>query len=160
MIDRALDILNNAALWVGGLAILAITLLGGLDIISTFAFGQPIHTTYEATQTLMVLAVFLGLGMVYQNRGHISADIGYRALPPIGRRAADFLTLLLITGYFGALAWRGWQGAIRSWSIGEYSAGLVAFPVYPAKIALAVGATIAVMCCLADLLRGRRYYRE
>jgi TRAP-type C4-dicarboxylate transport system permease small subunit len=160
LIDRILHLLNTAALWIGGVAILAMTLLGGFDILSTLVLGQPIHTTHEATQTLMVLAVFMGLGMVHQNRSHISVDLGYHILPRIGKRLADLLILMLIAGFFGLLAWRGWQAAIRSWNIGEFTSGLVRFPVWPARFALATGASLAVLCCVLDLLRLRRYHGD
>ncbi|MGV6874086.1 TRAP transporter small permease [Pseudochelatococcus sp. B33] len=155
--DRVLHALNKAALYVGGLSILCITLLGGADILSTFIFDQPIHAVYEATQTLMVMSVFLGLGMVHLNRSYICVDLGFDAMPRLGKRFSELVSLLLMLLFFGALAWRGWSQALSSWRIGEYSTGIIAFPIYPARFALAIGSTIAVACCIVDLLKGGRF---
>ena len=157
--DRLFYALNKVALWVAGLSILGITLLGAVDILSTLLLGQPIHSVYEGTQTLMVMSVFLGLGMVHLNRSYISIDLGYDALPALGKRISELLTLILMLCFFGALAWRAWAQAFSSWQIGEYAAGIVAFPIYPARFPLAIGATLAIACSVADLLKRGRFRR-
>ncbi|MEX0408239.1 TRAP transporter small permease [Aquibium sp. LZ166] len=149
--------INRVTLFIGGLAILAITLLGGADIIVTLIFQRPIAGVFEATQTLMVVAVFLGLGMVHLNRSYISVDIAYDAMPSFGQRLSDTLTLLLMLCFFGALAWRGWGNALQSWRVGEYTSGIVQFPIYPAKFALAAGCTLAAISCVVDLVAGARF---
>jgi len=154
---RLLYRINMAALFVAGLSILAISLLGGVDILSTLIFSRPIHATYEATQTLMVIAVFLGLGMVHLHRSYISVDLGYDLMGRRAQRVSDIVTLLMMIVFYATLSWRGWQSAVHSWEIGEYSSGIVPFPVYPARFALAFGCTLALVCAAADLMRGGRF---
>lgn len=157
MIDKLIRAINGVALVMGGMAILAMTLLGGADIIATFILGKPLNAVFEATQTFMVIAVFLGLGAVHIHRSHICVDVGYDMLPKAGKRISELITLLLMLAFFSALASRAWTNALQSWKVGEYSSGIIAFPIYPAKFALAVGCTIAVLCCVVDLLRGGRF---
>jgi TRAP-type C4-dicarboxylate transport system permease small subunit len=157
MLRRLLHRTSQAALLVGGLAILAITLLGGFDILFTALLGRPIHGVFEATQTLMVITVFLGLAAIHINRSYIGVEVGYDLMPRWGKRASEALTLILMLGFFGTLAWRGWGNAVHSWRIGEYTSGIVQFPIYPAKFAIAIGCTLAVICCLVDLARGARF---
>lgn len=149
-----LALLNKVALWLSGLAILAMTIIGGLDVIGYAVFGHPIPGAYESTETLMVVVVFLAFGLLHQNRAYISVDLLYRRVGARGQRALDIFTLLLITLFFVVVAWQGWLLAWRSWEIGEYSVGLVGFPIYPSKFALAIGASLAVLACLVDLARG------
>lgn len=160
MLDTVLKRLNQATLMISGLAIVAMVLAGGLDVISGLVLSQPIPGAYEATETLMVFTVFLALGYLHQDRAYIAVDILYLRMGPRGQRAVDLLTLVLMTGYFAVIAWRGWAVALRSWSYGEYSVGLIAFPLYPARFALALGATLAVVCCLADLAAGGRFRKQ
>lgn len=157
MVRRLLNRISRAALLVGGLSILGITLIGGFDIIATQVLGRPIAGVFEVTQTLMVIAVFLGLGAIHLDRSYISVEVGYDALPRLGKRLSEALTLLLMLGFFGVLAWRGWSNALQSWRVGEYTSGIVQFPIYPAKIAIAIGCTVAVACCLLDLATGARF---
>lgn len=154
MIDRILSNLSRGAVWIAGASILLMTIMGGLDVLSTAILGRPIPSVYEATEVLLVLAVFLSLGVLHQTRANVSVDIVYLRLGRRSRRAVDLLTLVLMGGFFSVIAWRGWLMAYVSWEIGEYSVGIIPFPVYPAKFALAVGASLAVILCLVDLLRG------
>ena len=55
---------------------------------------------------------------------------------------------------FGLVAWQGWELAWASISVGEYAAGLVPFPLYPSKLALALGATLASAQALYGLVAG------
>jgi TRAP-type C4-dicarboxylate transport system permease small subunit len=160
MFAAILHRINQAALWLGGLSVLAMTLLGGADILSTYFLGRPIHSTYEATETLMVVIVYLGLGFVHVNRAHICVDVGYDKMNGFFKRISEIVTLALMLLFFTALAWRGWQQAFYSYRIGEYSSGIVAFPIYPARFALSVGATLAILCCIADLIAGGRFRRS
>lgn len=160
MIDRLLGLINRVALVFAGLAILAMALLGGSDIVFTYIVNRPIDGVFEVTQMLMVMSIFLGLGAVHLNRSHICVDIGYDLMPSWAKRASEMLTLLIMLGFFGALTWRAWGNAVHSWQIGEYTSGIVAFPLYPAKFALAIGSTIVVLFCLVDLLRGGRFRKS
>lgn len=146
---------NRAAIAICALAILSMTVLGGLDVISSAALGRPIPGTYELTESLLVLSVFLALGYLHQQRAYICVDILYDRLGFWKQRIADYISLLLITAVFAMMAWRAWGMAARSWDIGEYSVGLIQFPIYPSKIAFAAGCSLLVVCCLADLAKGR-----
>jgi TRAP-type transport system small permease protein len=159
MIDGILAKINTVLLFIGGLAILGMTLLGAADVISTLLFHQPVHSVYEGTQTLMVIAVFLGLGAVHQGRAYIAVDVIYVKMPKWFQDAVDYFTLFLMIVFFGYLSWRSWVAAIKSTEIQEYSVGIVLFPIYPAKIALALGVTLALLCCLADLVNGGKFRR-
>lgn len=160
MRNRLLRQINKITLWTAGFAILAMTLLGGLDVIGTVLLGYPIAGTYEATETLLVLSVFLALGFVHQERAHIAVDLFYWRMGTRSRWAIDVLTLVAMAYYFAVIAWEGWIKALESWQTGEYSVGLVQFPIYPARFALVVGASLAVLNCLVDLLEGGRFRRD
>lgn len=160
MVEALLYRINRIGLFLSGLAILAMTVLGGLDVLSNALLHKPIAGTYEATETLMVFTVFLGLGYLHHGRDYVAVDVFYWRMPTIGRRVVDVFTLVLMTLYFSAIAWQGWSKALESWRIGEYSAGLVQFPIYPARFALAIGASMAVVCCIANLVHGGRFRAE
>ena len=153
MVDRLLERLGTASIWLAGGSILLMTLLGGLDVLSTAILGRSIPSVYEATEMLLVLAVFLSLAVLHRTRANISVDIVYLRLGRRGRFAVDLLTQALMGGFFAVIAWRGWVMALYSWETREYSVGIVPFPIYPAKFALAAGATLVAVCCLVELAR-------
>jgi TRAP-type transport system small permease protein len=150
-----LRMLNRAAIAICAVAILSMTVLGGVDVITTALWGKPIPGVYEMTETLMVFTVFLSLGYLHQERAYIAVDAAYEHFGPRVQRLADHLSLLLIATMFGLISWRAWGTALRSWEISEYSVGLIQFPIYPSKFAFAIGCTLLVISCLADLGKGR-----
>ena len=64
-------------------------------------------------------------------------------------RAAGHLLSLL---FFALIAWFGWKSGLHSAGVGECSPGIVNYPVWPARLVLAVGATLMSVQCLFDLL--------
>lgn len=159
MLDSIINKLNVALLFVGGLAILGMVLLGAADVISTLVLQSPVHSVFEGTQTLMVIAVFLGLAAVHQNRAYIAVDVLYVRMPKWSQTIIDVITIVCMLVFFGVMTWRSWIAAIDSTRIGEYSVGIVLFPIYPAKICLALGVTLALLCCIADVVNGGKFRR-
>lgn len=153
-LERALDWVSIAAAWIAGGAVLAMALLGGLDLVSTVAFGRPLSATVEATEILMVISSFMCLGLLHKRRAYIAVDL-LRASGGLAlRRVLDWFALLLMAGYFGLIAWRGWEHAFESLAVREFSSGLVRIPLYPSKFALAFGMSVAVLWCLVEMLKG------
>jgi len=150
---NALRYLNSVCISVAGVAILAITVLGAADVMSTALLGQPIAGVYESTQTLMVLVVFLSLGFLQTSNGNIAVDILTSRFSRKARAVQFAAAELLGFVFFALLAWQGWIFAVDSFNINEYSAGLVRFPLYPAKFALAIGAAMTAISCVARVLR-------
>ena len=145
--------LNQAALAAAGASILVMTLIGGIDVLTSALLGKPIPTVYEATETLMVMVVFLSLGHLQIENGHIAVDFVQRRLPLIGRRIVAMASQLTALTFYSLLTWQAWLMATESWRIREYSVGLIQFPIYPSKFAVVVGAALAVLCSVAQLVR-------
>jgi len=153
-LERALELVSTAGAWIAGGTVLVMALLGGLDVLSTFALGRPLDATVEATEALMVIASFMGLGLLHKRRAYIAVDLLRQRSGLALRRALDLLALLLMTFYFGLIAWRGWEDAFASLAVREFTNGLVRIPLYPSKFALAIGMSIAVLWCVVEILKG------
>lgn len=153
-IERGLELISTAAAWVAGIAVLVMAVFGGLDVFSTVLLGRPLDATIESTEALMVIGAFMGLGLLHKRRAYIAVDVlRERSSLPV-RRILDILALVLMGGYFGLIAWRGWMDALASLAVREYSAGLMRIPLYPSKFALAIGMTIATLWCAVEILKG------
>ncbi|MSQ21598.1 MAG: TRAP transporter small permease subunit [Betaproteobacteria bacterium] len=147
---RFLDRLIVAAMAIAGFSILVMTLLGGADVLAS-AVGWPIPAVHEATEVLMVLVVFLCLGHLQMVDGNIAIDMLRIRFGPKGRRILDSVAQCVALCFFAALTWQASVLALESWAIREYSMGLVPFPMYPSKFAVAAGAALAAICSLARL---------
>lgn len=131
-------------------AIVLMMFVGAADVILTW-FGRPLAGTFELTESLMVASVFLAIALAQRNNQHIRVDVALRAAGPRTRAALDALAHLLSFVLYAAIAYYGWREFADSVAGGEYSSGIVRFALWPARLALALGATLMAAQTLADL---------
>jgi TRAP-type C4-dicarboxylate transport system permease small subunit len=148
--------LGGLGSWLAGASLVLMTLLGAADIVGTKFFNYPIPGTFEATEALMVLTVFLSLAHVQARRDHIAIDLVVSRLSANARRALELGARLLTLGVFAVMGWQGWALGLASVRDREYASGIVQFPVYPSKLALAVGVTLLVLQALLDVVGALR----
>ena len=148
--------LNRIGAAIATVSVLLMTLYGGLDVLSDLIFDQPLPGMYEATEMLMALVVFLAFASLQSRRGNINVDIFFRLAKISTQRRLIPLSGFVGLLFFGFMAWQAWIMAWHSFSIREYSQGMVAWPVYPAKFAFAIGVTMMVAQLLKDLVADTR----
>lgn len=152
-VEQAVPLVRWAAL-LAGLAVLAMTVVGAVDVLGTLLLGRPLPGAYELIQTLLVGAVVLPMALAQQQGRHIRVTMFLDLMPEPARRGLDIFNALLTLILFALIAWFGWSMAIESTRIGEFTQGLIPFPVWPAKLALATGATLMAMQSMLDLTGG------
>jgi TRAP-type C4-dicarboxylate transport system permease small subunit len=123
------------------------------DAILRYTLNRPITGTLEGTELLLVFAVFLRLARTQAERGHVAVDILTQKLTGRSRAAIETLTAFLGFVLFGAVTWATGAMALRSWRMGEYSAGLIAFPIYPSRTLVALGSLFLCLQLLLELGR-------
>ena len=140
-----------------GFAILLMMLAGAADVFGTNLDvvglrSRPIPATFEFMGAMMVVTVFLSVSYAQQRKRHIRVELLVRRLPDIWRKLADILQYALAMILFGLIARFGWAAALHSFNVGEYSTGLINFPLWPARFCLAIGVTLMTVQCLFDML--------
>ena len=73
--------------------------------------------------------VFLAMSLGQARRRHIRVEIVLNALPPGLRRAAEAFSVLCSIALFALIAWFGWKAGLHATGVGEYSSGLINYPV-------------------------------
>ena len=157
LISRILEKLAFAVLCVGGTGVLLSMFLGTADVIGTQGFGQPVPGAREITESTMVLIVFGALAYGQIRRSHIRVELLYTRLPARGKAALDILADLCGLLFFGLLLWQGINEAEFSMQIGEATDGLIRFPLYPARIILAVGTALLLVRLALDVVVDARH---
>lgn len=144
--------LHRIAIAIASVALLLMALLGGTDVVSGVVLGKPIPAVYEATELLMVIATALAMGPVQQRRMNIAVDVISSRLSLTWQKAILLLSNLIGICLFGLIAWQGWLIAWESVRTLEYAQGAVRIPVYPSKIAFAIGISLLALQYLIDVL--------
>lgn len=142
--------LNRTAALISGIGVFAMMLVGAGDVIATKFFNAPIPGAFEMTETMMVACIFFGLAMAQERRQHIRVELVTQTLSATVQRALDAVADLASCVFFAIIAWYGVKAAAESVQILEFTSGLVKFPVWPSKLALALGSVLMVAQCLVD----------
>ena len=138
---------------ISGFATLIIMVIVMIDVTGRAAFNKPLHSGVEISELLLVSLVFLGLSGAQQQRQNFAIEIFTRHLP------APVQTAFELAGYIGCLAivillaWPSTIQAISSFDRNEMGFGIVAFPIWPARIVLAVGLWLLAIQFLCDIYR-------
>lgn len=148
---------TRACAILAGIAIMLMMLAGAADVFGTNLDvvglkSRPIPATFEFMGAMMVVTVFLAVSYAQHERRHIRVELLVRRLPAFGRKLTDVIQYALATILFGLIARYGWAAAIHAFNVGEYSTGLINFPLWPARFALAIGVTLMTIQCFFDML--------
>jgi len=120
--------LTRLGLWFGGALVLAAAVLIGIDVVMRKFFAASIGGADELAGYALAIGTAWSLGAALLDRAHIRIDSLYVLLPTRLRLALDFLGLILFVGFFGLIAWHGWNVVTQSWSAGSRSQSALQTP--------------------------------
>lgn len=112
------------------------------DVTRRTLFGESVAGVVELAEVMMVAIVFLGLGFAERRGAHVSMTLLIRKLPPRAAAVVNGLGLLLVVAVVGWMVYVTADRALVSFEDREFRFGLVRVPVWPARIAIAVGLVV------------------
>lgn len=122
-----------------------------VDVLSRHLLKQPVPGVIELNEVLMIGIVFLGLGVAQQEQTHIRAELFVSRLSPKRKRILDIVGLFFSLGFWMIVLTQAVPRAWDSFMIGEYREGLIKFPLWPARLMLAVGVLVMCMQVVIDI---------
>jgi TRAP-type C4-dicarboxylate transport system permease small subunit len=138
---------------ISGFATLLVILIVVTDVSGRFLLNLPFHSGVELSELLLVILVFLGLAAAQQQRQNYAIDILTRHFPQWLQRLfelAGYVTCLCIVILLG---WPSSKQAFASFARGESGFGIVPFPLWPARVILAMGLWLLAVQFLCDIYR-------
>ncbi len=137
----------------GGFGTLAVMIVVIVDVGGRALFDQPLPGGNEFAELLLVALIFLGLAAAQQRRQHYRVEVLTNHLSPGLRRVLSAIGLLASLLVVGLLAWlslrHAWQATLK----GEASYGIISFPIWPARLVVAIGLALLAMQLLIDFCR-------
>lgn len=135
-----------------GLSILVITLIVAADVAMRALFNAPVPAATELSTLVMVGMIYLGLAAVQQSKANFRVEILVAILPRRVQWALEFLTTLIAAGTIALLAWytgnEAWNATLQR----EMSFGAYVFPVWPARVVIAIGFVMLFVQLAIDLV--------
>jgi TRAP-type C4-dicarboxylate transport system permease small subunit len=135
----------RAGLSIACISLIAITLIGTLDVITSAAWSRPLPSALELSEVLLAVAVFAALPYTQTIGQHVKVDLFTSRLGPAASRRAEALAQLATLAAMALMGWQAWNVASQSIALRETAAALFPFPIYPAKIVMVIGLALTVL---------------
>jgi TRAP-type C4-dicarboxylate transport system permease small subunit len=100
--------------WLARVAAFVLALLAVVtfcDVVARYVFNAPFTFTVELTELAMGLIVYLGVGLVTHESGHITVDVVTLRLRERMRAMLSLVTNLLALAFLAVMVWRLWLRA-------------------------------------------------
>jgi len=135
-------------------AIVLTFLLMFLNVVSvvTRYVGIPLSGVTIIGEFMLVGLVFLSLAFVQYKKQNLTVEILISRLTGKTSRTLEIISIILSLGICMLLVWLTWQHAFASISVRERITGEPYYPIYPAKIALALGTSLLCLQLIADFI--------
>jgi TRAP-type C4-dicarboxylate transport system permease small subunit len=126
------------------------------DVTGRYVFNNPILGTIELNRTLLAYLVFLGLAYSQFKKQHIRVDLLLTRVAEKPRALIEGFQLLLALVLIGFITYGGSLVAYESTVRGEYTPGIIHFPLWPPRIALALGSLVLCFQYVRDIVASFR----
>ena len=153
--QKVLTVVERIFAFAAGISIVLMMLLTTFDLLSRKYLNYSIPSLYEFTEDyLMVSLVFLSIGYVYTQGGHVRVTLIEQHLPRrvqmVWEKLHQSMTLVL----FFFIAVKGWDAAVRAYEFNEMSNSVLAYPLAPALLLVPIGSAILCLRIIQALLGG------
>ncbi len=137
-------IVDSLSWWmiiVAAVALFLMMAVMGVYVISR-KLGMPVPGAFHASEQLMMIVFSFPLAIVAIRKGHILFELIFKKFPLKAQARLELVSTLVGMLLFSIIAWKAWQVGWDSFAIREYKAGVMDFPVWPFRFALAVGLSV------------------
>ena len=151
-----LKVIDNISEWSGktaSLLVIPMTVVILYEVVARYIFNSPTIWAFEISLALYGFYVLLLGGYILKGRGHINIDIVYGRFSPRQRAIINLFTWLLFFAWISVIMWQGWKAGWFSWTAREHYITPFAFPIYPVKLCLPLGAFLIFLQGLAGYIR-------
>jgi TRAP-type C4-dicarboxylate transport system permease small subunit len=152
-VDWVLSRIEDAAVVLAGIAIIAVMLLVSADAILRYAFRAPLSFQLHLTEYyLLPISMLLALAWGYRNGGTIQIKLLLTVLPERVTNPIVRLCLAAASVYMAALAWRSYLVFIRAWENHEVVVGVIDWPVGWSWIWVPIGCALLSARLMLDAI--------
>ena len=150
--------INRFLTHVSSIALAVLMFLTVADVFGRYLFNRPVAGTFEITEMLMVLIVFMALGLAQHHNEHISLDLAYNYFPGRLKSLTDIfveaVNLVVVVG----ITWQLYEYSVRM-SEGNYTTAVLELPIHPFVILAIAGTAAYGLAIICDFGKSIRQFR-
>jgi TRAP-type C4-dicarboxylate transport system permease small subunit len=150
LVDRIIKGLTTAVTALTGVLLVAMMVLTVSDVARRELNNRSITGALEWTEIMLVAIAFGGVAAAEASRVHVRTDVLMSAIPAKFSHYLRLLGMALTLLVVGFLAYLTAELALDSFNRGEVRMGLARVPVWPARVAIALGFGVFFLRLLVD----------
>jgi TRAP-type C4-dicarboxylate transport system permease small subunit len=132
--------------------LVALMVLGAMDVIGRYFLGMPIKGGYGISEILLVGIVFLAWPHTQAVDGNVRVDVFFKGFRPRIQSAVGAVSSVIALCIFGIMAWQSAFKALESMESQEF-VDVIGIPVYPFQFLVTVGVSVLCLQLIVDLVR-------
>lgn len=138
-IEKGIRGAENVLGVVAGCMLMAMMLLGAVDVVGRYLFNSPVTGALETSEILMGGFVFLSWAYTQSKKAHVSVDLLFALYPPRVQATLSFIMNIIVIALFALILWQSAAIAISDYESGKL-VRIILIPIYPFKLMVPVGA--------------------
>lgn len=153
---RLLSFIDSVSIWTGKAGswlIFFVVIFVIYEILMRYVFHRPTLWVSESMVFGCGVSYVLGAAWTLQENRHVKIDLLYSRLTPRQRAIMDSITYVFFILYLGVFLWATSKYVWQSVAVRETSGSAWDAPVYPIKVALAVGVALLLLQGTAKFIR-------
>jgi len=132
--------------------IVVIMFLSSADVLSRNFVGVPIKGAYELNEIFFLCAAMMGIAYAQKYKAHVNVELVVSHLP---KRTAlileTYMTVVALITYV-LVIWMSSLEFINSWTTDEFRWGLIAIPLWPARLMIPLGFTLLCLRFIGEIV--------
>ncbi|MBW2608858.1 MAG: TRAP transporter small permease [Deltaproteobacteria bacterium] len=148
---RIVSTATNILSTVSAAMLVALMVIGSIDVIGRYFFGRPIPGCYSISELLLLGIVFFAWPYTQSIDGNVKIDAFFILFRPRIQSAVGAISSLIAIGIFGIMAWQSALKAIESVESQEF-VDVIDIPVYPFQFFVTVGVIVLCLQLIVDLI--------
>lgn len=138
-VDVIYDVLDSAAIYLAGVALLGLAFMISYDVLVRFVFNTPLPASVEISQLIQPFVVLLPMALTLRRGQHVKVTLLTQRLPLKAQRILAVLVLAFEVLICALLTVVGWREFWSSYSIGETMMAAIPLPWWVGKFAFPLG---------------------
>lgn len=156
---RLLSVIDWISMWSGKATswfTIVVILMVIYEIVMRYVFHRPTIWASEGMILLCAILYVIGGAWTLLEKRHVKIDFIYERFSPRQQAILDVITFFFFALYMGMMLWATSKYAWESVQLTERSGSPWNPPVYPIKIALALGVLLILLQGIANFVRDLR----
>jgi TRAP-type mannitol/chloroaromatic compound transport system permease small subunit len=150
---EVMSVLDEKIAELSGWVVVVMMLTISYDVVMRYFFNAPTTWSFEINRYMLIMVVFLGSGWTLPAGGHVSVDIATEMFSHRKQQVLIIFSHVIAGGYALVFFIESVAFTLDAWENGVRSTEYLAWPLWPIRFFLVIGAGMLFLECIFKIIR-------